>query len=237
MEYQARTPAMVRQVRHDHSIRTGAVQVPARSNDCGAATIALNNRIGSCGVWHRQKVGKSEAPGLRYGNPCPWAVRAKKKMVKKAFEPRRSTDAQMQETGHVRRGPRSWDKIPASSVSTLNTLRFLISESHRSVRHPGPHQVHSDPDGQVGSAGDDEFLDALRVGNGSSEGVGPSLDLQGLGGGLVLDHTDSPPQKRGEGAEDRVSLFQLRREGLEPWLLPAESRAVLVTDTTSNRCH
>src|SRR5208337_4429182 len=111
----------------------------------------------------------------------------------------------MQETGHVRRGPRSWDKIPALSVRTLNTLRFLSSESDRSVRHPGLHQVHGDLDGQVGeSAGDDEFLDALRVGNGSSEGIRPSLDLQGLGGGLVLDHTDSPPQKRGEGAEDRV---------------------------------
>src|SRR5271165_4600828 len=141
-------------------------------------------------------------------------------------------ETQVRESGHVQRGPGSWDKIPILSFNTLSTLRFLSSERDRSVRHPGLHQVHSDPDGQVGeSAGDDEFLDALRVGNGSSEGVRPSLDLQGLGCGLVLDHTDSPPQKRGEGAEDRVPLFQLRREGLEPWLLPAVSRSILVTDT------
>src|SRR5438045_797116 len=41
-------------------------------------------------------------------------------------------------------------------------------EREGSVRHPGPHHLQSDHDSQVGEgAGDDEFLDALRVGDGA----------------------------------------------------------------------
>src|SRR5271157_5870123 len=86
-EHQTKTPALVRQIRHDHSFypnrcRTGA---GARSDDCGAATIALNNRIGSCGVLASAKSRKIRGTGPAIRQPFPVAgacARSKEKMAK-----------------------------------------------------------------------------------------------------------------------------------------------------------
>jgi len=51
------------------------------------------------------------------------ACARKKEKLAKGLSSR--AEAQVQETGQVRRGAMSWDKIPILSLNTLNTLRFL----------------------------------------------------------------------------------------------------------------
>src|SRR5208283_1134186 len=126
-EHQTRTPALVRQIRHDHSFypnrcRTGA---GARSDDCGAATIALNNRIGSSGVPASAKSRKIRGTGPALWQPLPMGSACARKKEKMAKGLSSGAEIQMQETGHVRWGASSWDKIPILSFNTLNTLRFL----------------------------------------------------------------------------------------------------------------